>query len=123
MPKLLGDERRFKQVLINLIRNAIKFTKQGYIKVLVQYEYGHFSNLSVSVEDSGVGIKESEIELLFTRFGKLQRTAAINSDGLGLGLTIVKQIVEMSNGKVWVTSPGIGRGSTFTFTMQLEAEK
>ncbi len=54
---------------------------------------------------------------LFSRFGKLQRTAAINSEGIGLGLTIVQQIVKAAKGSVHVDSPGIGHGSTFTFTM------
>ena len=71
MPILLGDERRFKQVLINLIRNAIKFTKMGSIKISVEYKKSSSSNLSVKVEDTGVGIEEKDLQRLFTRFGKL----------------------------------------------------
>ena len=71
MPILLGDERRFKQVLINLIRNAIKFTKMGSIKISVEYEKSSSSILSVKVEDTGVGIEEKDLQRLFTRFGKL----------------------------------------------------
>ncbi len=56
---------------------------------------------------------------LFTRFDKLQRTAAINSEGIGLGLTIVQQIVKAAEGSVHVDSPGVGQGSTFTFTMHM----
>ena len=123
MPILLGDERRFKQVLINLIRNAIKFTKMGSIKISVKYEKSFPSILHVKVKDTGVGIEEKDLQRLFTRFGKLQRTAAINSEGLGLGLTIVKQIVEMAKGQVWVTSRGVNLGSTFFFTMQLDEEE
>ena len=58
---------------------------------------------------------------LFTRFGKLKRTADLNSDGLGLGLTIVKQIVDLAGGEVKVHSDGLGQGSTFAFTMKLQA--
>ena len=58
---------------------------------------------------------------LFTRFGKLKRTADLNSDGLGLGLTIVKQIVDLAGGEVNVHSDGLGQGSTFNFTMKLQA--
>ena len=86
MLKLFGDERRLKQVLINLVRNAIKFTSHGSIKLEVLYEDGQ---LHAKVIDTGVGIEAEEIQLLFNRFGKLQRTATMNSEGLGLGLTIV----------------------------------
>ena len=71
MPMLLGDERRLKQVLINLVRNAIKFTKRGSIKISVQYEQSPSMILNVQVEDTGVGIEEKDLERLFTRFGKL----------------------------------------------------
>ena len=76
--------------------------------------------MKVSVCDSGSGISAQDIPKLFTRFGKLQRTAHINSDGIGLGLTIVKQIVELYGGKVEVHSDGIGLGSSFSFTLKLE---
>ena len=65
------------------------------------------------MEDSGIGIAQKDMSKLFTRFGKLQRTAKVNSEGLGLGLTIVKQIVEQTGGKVTVTSPGVSYGSQF----------
>ena len=71
---LFGDERRFKQVLINLIKNALKFTKNGQIKIKALYRTAK-SELIVSVEDTGVGIAPEDIPKLFTRFGKLQRTA------------------------------------------------
>ena len=70
-----------------------------------------------------MGIKAEDMHRLFTRFGKLQRTAKINSEGLGLGLTISKQIVETARGEIWATSEGANRGSTFAFTMQLEADE
>ena len=121
IPNLLGDERRLKQVLINLIRNAIKFTSHGYIKVKAYY-YHAFSEsaLKVLVEDTGTGLTKEEIDQLFKRYSKLERTAAINSEGLGLGLTIVKQIVELASGSVSVTSPGPNKGSTFEFVMNLK---
>ena len=91
LPHLVGDERRLKQVIINLIRNAIKFTHEGSISLLVTYSE---CELSIAVRDTGVGITAEEIKLLFNRFGILQRTANMNSEGLGLGLCIVKQILE-----------------------------
>lgn len=97
MPRLIGDERRLKQVLINLVRNALKFTSEGWIKIKASYNPIE-QMLVVHVLDSGQGIAEEDMEKLFTRFGKLQRTAAMNSDGVGLGLTIVKQVVEVNKG-------------------------
>ena len=96
----MGDERRLNQVLINLVRNSLKFTDKGG-EIRIQAGYNPIEQeLVIHVEDSGVGIAEEEIEKLFTHFGKLQRTALINSCGVGLGLTIVKQVVEANHGKI-----------------------
>ena len=75
---LIGDSRRLKQVLYNLIKNALKFTKNGLIEVVADYD--KLKNmLRVKVIDTGVGIAEDEIPILFNRFGKLHRTASMNS--------------------------------------------
>ena len=74
----------------------------------------------MEISDTGAGIAKEDIGKLFTRFGKLQRTAEINSEGLGLGLTIVKQIVESAKGEITVESPGVGLGSTFSFSMLMD---
>ena len=73
----------------------------------------------VHVKDTGKGISREDFPKLFTRFGKLQRTAEINSEGIGLGLTMVKQIVETAGGIVGVESEGIGKGSLFSFCMKM----
>ena len=73
--------------------------------------------LVVDVIDTGAGIAPEDMAALFSRFGKLLRTAEINSEGIGLGLMIVKQIVESASGEVKVFSEGVGKGSTFTFSM------
>ena len=97
IPDLMGDERRLKQVLINLIRNAFKFTHKGHIKVLACYNEDS-ETLTVEVQDTGLGIAAEDFDRLFTRWGKLHRTAAQNNEGLGLGLTIVEQIVKLAKG-------------------------
>ena len=97
MPLLLGDCRRFQQVLFNLVKNALKFTQRGQIHIKLCYRYyePEIENMLIlHVKDTGVGIEEQDFSKLFTRFGKLQRTASMNNDGIGLGLTIVKSIVE-----------------------------
>ena len=118
MPLLFGDETRLKQVLINLVKNAFKFTVTGQIKVELSYDVQQCS-LSGKVSDSGCGISEEDLPKLFSRFGKLARTADVNDEGIGLGLTIVKSIVRQHGGDVSVTSPGVGRGSTFSFELKM----
>ena len=119
IPRLVGDERRLKQVLLKLVKNAEKFTTNGYIKIKANYDDRH-DDLIVSVEDTGAGISQEDIPNLFNRFGKLHRTAEINSEGIGLGLTIVKQIIEKSGGTIGAWSKGIGHGSVFYFNMKMK---
>ena len=119
IPKLIGDERRLKQVLMNLVRNALKFTSSGSVKIKVCYRPEPENLLVIHVKDTGAGIAREDFDKLFTRFGKLKRTAAMNSDGIGLGLTMVKQIAESSGGAVDVQSEGIGKGSVFRVSMQI----
>ena len=118
MPKLKGDERRFQQVMINLVKNAIKFTNKGKIQIKACYNR-ETGLLIVHVRDTGIGITSEDIPTLFSRFGKLQRTAALNNDGIGLGLMIVKQIIEQSGGSICVESNGVDTGSLFIFSMKL----
>ncbi len=75
--------------------------------------------MSVHVQDNGVGMTAGEIDKLFSRFGKLQSTTKLNNEGLGLGLTIVKQIIEASEGVIGAFSEGKGKGTLFYFTMKL----
>ena len=119
---LLGDERRLKQVLINLLQNAYKFTSTGSITIKACYKEID-RTLVIHVKDTGAGIATKDLPKLFTRFGKLHRTADMNHNGIGLGLSIVKQIVEQSGGQISVHSDGIGRGSTFCFSMQMDCFK
>ena len=104
---------------MNLVRNAIKFTDHG--NIIIEVSYGKDRRLKLSVQDTGVGIAETDLEKLFTRFGKLHRTADTNHEGIGLGLNIVKQIVESYNGDVSVHSKGLGKGSTFLVYLELDS--
>ena len=120
LPRLIGDKRRLLQVLINLLKNSLKFTSEGFITVKAYFKTAT-SMLGVEVEDTGVGIAEEDLSKIFKKFGKLHRTADLNNQGIGLGLTIVKQIVECHQGKISVKSDGIGLGSVFAFTMRIES--
>lgn len=120
MPVFLeGDQIRLKQILINLVKNALKFTKQGWIKIIAAYDF-EAEMLHIHICDSGKGIKQEDINKLFTMFGKLQRTAEINSEGIGMGLMICQKLVSLNGGTIKVHSDGIDQGSVFTFSMKMK---
>ncbi len=115
LPKeLIGDEVRMKQILINLLNNAIKYTMQGYVMLSVQCEKGNkgMTNVIYSVTDTGIGIKKESIPFLFTAFKRVDEEKNRYIEGTGLGLSIVKQLVDLMGGKVTVNSVYMN-GSTF----------
>ena len=116
--ELLGDQVRLQQVLINLTKNALKFTHKGLITIRTAYDYEQ-EMLQVSVIDTGKGIKLEEMAKLFTLFGKVDRTEDSNPDGLGMGLTICQKIIENSGGQIEMHSNGANKGSTFQFMMKM----
>ena len=120
-----GDAGRLQQVVWNLLTNAIKFTpKGGQVQVLLQRVNSH---IELSVADSGVGIPASFIDQVFDRFSQRDSSSTRQHGGLGLGLAICKQLVELHGGTIRAASPGDGEGSTFFVElplsiMQVEAE-
>jgi PAS domain S-box-containing protein len=115
-----GDSTRLRQVVINLVGNAIKFTETGEITVRVQTESREASHcvLHFIVADTGVGIPEEKRELIFAPFSQADTSTTRKYGGTGLGLTISTRLVEMMGGKIWVESE-VGRGSQFHFTARL----
>jgi signal transduction histidine kinase/CheY-like chemotaxis protein len=110
---LYGDYARIKQIILNLLTNAIKYTNEGYIDFNVSsLVNGNVCRLIISVEDSGIGIKKESINKLFTKFERLEEKNT-TIEGTGLGLAITKKLVEMMNGKIIVQSV-YGKGSKFT---------
>ncbi len=108
-----GDKKRCFQILLNLASNAIKFTEHGEITIKVALINHH---LSVSVSDTGIGIKNENLGMLFVAFHQLDGSAKRVYEGTGLGLYLCKKLVEMMNGDIGVESE-FGKGSTFTFTL------
>jgi signal transduction histidine kinase len=110
------DKLRFSQVIQNLIDNAIKYTKEGWIKVKVEKED---NEVLISVSDSGIGMSK---ELQQKLFGQFVRDPSIKKEirGTGLGLYIAKHIIEAHKGKIWAESEGIGKGSTFYIKIPIE---
>jgi PAS domain S-box-containing protein len=119
LPIVAGDRDRLIQVISNLVNNAVKYSPDGGTVTLSTRSDGGFA--LVSVADTGLGIPPDEIGHVFERFRRVRSGAAQSIPGTGLGLTIVKQIVEMHGGKIWVES-AVGHGSAFHFTVPLAAE-
>ena len=119
LPVIQADDRRITQhVLINLIKNAIKFTSEGEIRVGARSENGF---VLFWVSDTGIGIPESEHETIFETFSQVDGSLTRDAEGTGLGLAIAQKFVEMHGGKLWVKSE-VGSGSTFSFTIPIENE-
>ena len=111
---LYGDSGKVKQIITNILTNAVKYTEQGQINFEVNcVNEGDISKLVISVEDTGRGIKPEKIETLFTKFNRLDEDKNTTVEGTGLGLAITKRLVEMMGGKIVVQSK-YGEGSKFT---------
>ena len=118
---LLLDDLRLRQVLINLIGNAVKFTQKGYIKLSVSSSYPNAVyhstlDLTICVEDTGIGIAKNQLSTIFETFGQAKGQKYNQFGGAGLGLTITKNLIEMMNGKIKVKSKP-GKGSIFSFCL------
>lgn len=122
--RLHGDASRLRQVLLNIVGNALRFTEAGKVEVFVESlgKKGETLRLRFSVIDTGVGIQPEQMEKLFERFSQLDDTPARSYGGTGLGLSISKHLVEAMGGSIDVKSE-YGRGSTFWFELPFLAEK
>jgi signal transduction histidine kinase len=118
LPPVLGDGDRVRQILGNLVNNAFNYTPQnGTIRVNIHQENGE---VQVDVQDNGVGISPEDQGRVFDRFFRGENPLVLATPGTGLGLPIVRQLVEMHNGRIWMTSTGVsGDGSTFSFTLPI----
>ncbi|MCX7680933.1 MAG: substrate-binding domain-containing protein [Anaerolineae bacterium] len=115
LPQIWGDRTRLRQVVLNLVNNAVKFTARGEVTLRATVQDGQ---IIVSVRDTGLGIPVEEQEAIFDEFRQSERTTARGYGGLGLGLAICKRLVEMHGGRIGVYSSGEeGAGSTFYFTL------
>jgi signal transduction histidine kinase/DNA-binding response OmpR family regulator len=113
-----GDERKVKQVLLNLLSNALKFTPDGGRIILKTSPADGLTQISVS--DTGIGIATENLQQIFEEFQQIRGDHEGKGEGTGLGLALAKKFVELHGGTIWVESV-VGRGSTFTFTLPMRA--
>ena len=117
--KLIGDNVRIRQILINLCNNATKFTNEGYVKLVVDYEWSGYDKviLHFSVIDTGIGIKEEDLENIFNSFQQADSRRNRNIEGTGLGLAICRMLLKLMNSDLEVESV-YGEGSVFSFSVE-----
>lgn len=118
---LIGDTTKMSQIFMNLLNNSLKFTKSGYVKIDARLDNieNNFAKIEFKVSDNGIGIPEDKQDNIFESFS--QGSIEINRKygGTGLGLTIVKRLIELLGGKIFLNSK-VGLGTTFTFSLQYE---
>jgi PAS domain S-box-containing protein len=125
---LTGDERKLKQVLVNLLANSVKFTPNGgqiEIRCAVGKDEGggeavDGERLVVWVKDSGIGIQSTDLERIFKPFEQVESGATRKYEGAGLGLSLARKLIELHGGRLWAESAGRGKGATFCFTVPIK---
>ena len=121
---VLGDSGRLRQIVTNLIGNAIKFTSEGEVALHLAAESGRPGEMQLhfTVSDTGIGIAPDKLETIFHSFSQADTSTTREYGGTGLGLTISRRLVEIMGGRIWIESE-LGRGSQFHFTIPLRAAK
>ena len=121
IPKLVGDQSRLRQILFNIVGNAVKFTEEGQVVLSAEIlgETSESLSMRLCIEDTGVGIAEDDIVRLFARFEQADSSSTRRHGGTGLGLSICQELLGLMGSKIWVESR-YGRGSSFWFDLKLE---
>jgi PAS domain S-box-containing protein len=119
---IMGDPARLRQILVNLLNNAIKFTDKGEVMMAVSGRKlgGKNHEIHFAIKDTGIGIPEDKVSRLFQPFSQVEASTTRRYGGTGLGLAISKRLVEIMGGRIWAESE-VGKGSTFHFTVMAEA--
>jgi len=116
IPEILIDQQKARQIILNLIENAIRYTEKGGVTIKLDVER---SKIKIIVSDTGEGMTKEEISHLFESFSRGSAGTRFWTEGAGLGLYVAKKFVEMHNGKIWAESPGRGKGSTFYIELKI----
>lgn len=123
IPKVFADPAKLREVVLNIMGNAVKFSPNGG-KITVSF-FTDGKTLETSIKDEGPGISKEDLGKLFQKFGRLDSTytAAATTGGTGLGLYLSKSLIELMHGKIQVTSEGLGKGATFTFSLPVATKE
>ncbi|MBU1031854.1 HAMP domain-containing histidine kinase [Patescibacteria group bacterium] len=117
LPKIFADPEKLRQVFLNILGNALKFSSNGG-KITISF-FTDGRTIETRIKDEGPGLAREDLGRLFKKFGRLDNsyTSVATSGGTGLGLYISKNLIELMKGRIWATSEGLGKGSTFTFAL------
>jgi len=117
IPIVWCEAKQITHVISNLLDNAVYYTEKGGVTVSYELTGEDKEFLQINIKDTGAGISEEDKQKLFQKFSRGKHASGLRPDGSGLGLYIAKKIVESGGGKIWVESAGVGKGSTFSFTV------
>ena len=120
LPKILVDEWKIRQVLMNIIDNALKYTKDGGIDIFLKREG---NDAKIEICDTGSGIEENELDKIFNIFLRGRAGNQLSNEGSGLGLYIAQKLIEMHQGKIWAESEGKDKGSCFHILIPIKLER
>ena len=113
-----GDRGKLKQVVGNLLDNSMKYTPKGSISLTLESDKTN-KKVLLSIKDTGVGINAATIPHLFQKFSRAEDASQANILGTGLGLYVASEMIKAHRGKIWVESPGVGKGATFFVELKL----
>jgi signal transduction histidine kinase len=125
LPKVLIDKEKFRQVILNVVDNAIRYTKSGYVAITAKSETRipkseTQGKIIIEVKDTGEGLSKEEIAKLFESFSRASAGSRLWTEGAGLGLYVAKKFVEMHKGRIWAESEGKGKGATFCIELPMK---
>jgi signal transduction histidine kinase len=117
LPEVTTDRNKIREVISNIVDNAIKYTQKGWVSIRLSQKD---EKVVVAVVDTGIGVPEEELPYLFAKFSRGKNTSRLNTGGTGLGLHVGKRMMEALHGNIWLESEGTGKGSTFYIEVPVE---